>query len=124
MDENAVMSAATQMLPVFNTLFDGEPPVRFEFWDATGVGPADGPGSIVLKSPEALRRLLYSPDELGMSRAYVAGDIDLVGPVAAVLRDLQLALPIPRARALKAMPRMIAAARALGALGQAATFPS
>jgi cyclopropane-fatty-acyl-phospholipid synthase len=105
------------MSPVFAALFGGEPPVRFEFWDTSTVGPTEGPGHIAVLSPAAIRRLLYSPDELGLSRAYVAGELDIVGPVPAVLRDLQRALPIPSLTSVKAMPKIVSAARALGAWG-------
>jgi cyclopropane-fatty-acyl-phospholipid synthase len=117
------MSAATEVSPVFTELFGGEPPVRFEFWDASTVGPDDGPGHIAVRSPVAIRRLLYSPDELGFSRAYVSGELEIVGPVSAVLRDLQLALPIPARRGVKAMPKMVSAARALGAWGKPLPAP-
>ena len=36
-------------------------------------------------SPDALRRIVQSPGELGFSRAYVAGDIDIEGDVFAAL---------------------------------------
>ena len=33
----------------------------------------------MLKRPRALRRLLWSPDELGLGRAWVSGDLDVEG---------------------------------------------
>ena len=37
---------------------------------------------VVLRSRKALRRLLWNPDELGLARAYVAGEIDVDGDLA------------------------------------------
>ena len=41
---------------------------------------------IVLHSPDALRRILWAPSELGFGRAYVAGDLDIEGDLLAGLR--------------------------------------
>ena len=51
-------------------------PVRFEFWDGSGSGPTDGIGTITIRSVDALRRILWAPGELGVARAFVAGDLD------------------------------------------------
>ncbi len=53
--------------------------VRFGFWDGTSSGPADGVSTVQLRSVDALRRLLWSPGELGIARAFVVGDIDVEG---------------------------------------------
>jgi cyclopropane-fatty-acyl-phospholipid synthase len=51
-------------------------PVRLRAWDGSEAGPAGGP-VLVIRSPRALRRLVWRPGELGLARAYVAGDIDV-----------------------------------------------
>src|SRR5438067_8899701 len=53
------------------------------------LGPPDASTAIVVRSPNALRRIVTAPGELGFARAYVAGDIDLEGDVfeALTLRD-------------------------------------
>jgi cyclopropane-fatty-acyl-phospholipid synthase len=53
-------------------------PVRLRAWDGSVAGPADAP-MVVIRSRRALRRLLWNPDELGLARAYVSGDIDVEG---------------------------------------------
>jgi cyclopropane-fatty-acyl-phospholipid synthase len=58
-----------------------EPPVRIRAWDGSETGPAEGP-VLVIRSRRALRRLLWAPGELGLARAYVAGDIDVDGDLA------------------------------------------
>ncbi|HEX2267361.1 MAG TPA: class I SAM-dependent methyltransferase, partial [Actinomycetota bacterium] len=40
---------------------------------------------MIIRSPRAVRRLLTAPGELGLGRAYVAGDIDLEGDLDAIL---------------------------------------
>jgi len=54
-----------------------DPPVPVRLWDGTLVG-RPGPTTVVVRSPEALRRVLFMPGEVGFARAYVAGDIDVV----------------------------------------------
>ena len=48
--------------------------------------PIDGPGQLIIRSPDALRRIMWAPGELGFARAYIAGDLDVVGPIGEVLR--------------------------------------
>lgn len=44
---------------------------------------------IVLRSPDALRRIATAPGELGFARAYVAGDLDIEGDVYEALALLE-----------------------------------
>ncbi len=53
-----------------------ELPVRVRAWDGSTTGPPGAP-TIAVRSPRALRRLLWAPGELGLGRAYVAGEIEL-----------------------------------------------
>src|SRR2546429_5201208 len=64
-------------------------PVAFEAYDGSRCGPVDAPATLVLRSPTALQRILTAPGELGLGRAYVAGDLDLEGDIwgALALRD-------------------------------------
>jgi cyclopropane-fatty-acyl-phospholipid synthase len=54
----------------------GDLPVRLEAWDGSVAGPQDAP-LVVLRSPDALRRLLWHPGELGAAQAYVTGELDV-----------------------------------------------
>jgi cyclopropane-fatty-acyl-phospholipid synthase len=56
-------------------------PVSVQGYDGTSVGDPDARTRIVIRSPQALRRIVTAPGELGMARAYVAGDLDLEGSV-------------------------------------------
>jgi cyclopropane-fatty-acyl-phospholipid synthase len=62
--------------------------------------------------------MLWAPGELGVARAFVAGDLSLEGDLFAMLRVLHDAAPRDlRKMGLRALPPMIDAARRLGAIG-------
>lgn len=79
------------------SMYNGAPPFRVEAYDGS-VTPAssDAPAKdVTLKvlRPEALTRVLTRPGELGLARAYVAGDLDIEGDLDALF---ELELPAPR----------------------------
>ena len=76
----ATGTAADLLEPLLSKIFRGTIPLGFHFWDGTRAGP-DSATTIGLHSPMAIRRLLWAPGELGLARAYVAGDIDVDGDV-------------------------------------------
>src|SRR3954469_24258412 len=53
-------------------------PVRLRAGDASTAGPDEAP-EVVVRSPQAVRRLLWAPGELGLARAYVSGELDAAG---------------------------------------------
>ena len=59
------------------------------FWDGSALGPSDPAATIVVSSPDAIRRIVTAPSEIGFGRAYVAGDLDVEGDLyeVLVLRD-------------------------------------
>jgi cyclopropane-fatty-acyl-phospholipid synthase len=77
--------AAGLLLPVAERLFRGEPPVRIRAWDGSEAGPAGAP-VLVLRTPQALRRMLWHPGELGIAQAYVTGELDVDGDLTEGLR--------------------------------------
>ena len=60
-------------------------PVRLRAWDGSEAGPPGTP-VVILRNRRALRRLLWRPDELGLARAYVTGDLDVDGDLDDGLR--------------------------------------
>lgn len=60
-------------------------PVRLRAWDGSEAGPARGP-VLIARSPQALRRILWRPGELGLARAYISGDLDVEGDLTEGLR--------------------------------------
>ena len=65
-------------------------PVRLRAWDGSEAGP-QGPKAgpvAVLRSPNALRRMLWRPGELGLARAYISGALDVEGDLTDGLRQV------------------------------------
>jgi cyclopropane-fatty-acyl-phospholipid synthase len=81
-------------------------------YDGSTAGPAHGPATLVVRSPDALRRLMTAPGELGFGRAYVAGDLDIEGDIFAALelRDRLSGSRLER-------KHLVALARLLGVTG-------
>lgn len=79
-------SVAEVVRPLVRGLLGTEPTVPVRWWDGSRLGPEPADACIVVHSPRALRRLLYAPGELGIARAYVAGELDVEGDVFAALR--------------------------------------
>ncbi len=65
--------------------------MRLRAWDGSEAGPAGGP-TLVLRSRQALRRLLWHPGELGLAQAYVTGELDVDGDLTEGLRSVWRAI--------------------------------
>src|ERR1700722_12253684 len=76
---DAWSNVSAAVAPLLHSVFGKDLPLRFEFFDGGGFGPSDGPGTVLVRSADAIRRLLFAPGELGIARAYVAGDLDIEG---------------------------------------------
>jgi cyclopropane-fatty-acyl-phospholipid synthase len=75
----------SRLAPLLEQLLGPDLPVAIEAYDGSRLGPADARATIVIRSPDALARIVKAPGELGFGRAYVAGDLDLEGDVFAAL---------------------------------------
>ncbi|MBC2640119.1 MULTISPECIES: class I SAM-dependent methyltransferase [unclassified Rhodococcus (in: high G+C Gram-positive bacteria)] len=78
------MTVAAELDKALRPLVRGELPVHLTAWDGSTAGPSTAP-RVVLRSPDALRRLLWSPGELGAAQAYVTGEIDVEGDLGEAL---------------------------------------
>jgi len=83
---------AAAAAPLLEHFFAGPPPVRFEFWDGTTLGPT-GPHAVLVRAPDAVRRLVWAPGDLGLARAFVTGDLGFEGDIFEVLSLLHAAAP-------------------------------
>ncbi|CAN5478040.1 cyclopropane-fatty-acyl-phospholipid synthase family protein [soil metagenome] len=115
--EARVVGVATGLREVLDALLGTPVPVRLEFWDGSGVGPVDGPGTLHVRSPEALRRILWAPGELGLARAFVTGDLDAEGDVIELLTAIRHRSPRDQPL-LRSAPAAMAAARRYGVLAR------
>jgi cyclopropane-fatty-acyl-phospholipid synthase len=109
---------AERLRPLVAALLGDDPPVRVEFWDGSGLGPPDGPGTIRVNHRDALRRLLWAPGELGLARAHVAGELDIDGDLLAMLEVLSPAAPRDQNLGLTGWLRGARAAASVGAIGR------
>jgi cyclopropane-fatty-acyl-phospholipid synthase len=96
-------------------------PLPVRAWDgsvAPGPAGARAPAQLVFHGPRALRWLLWSPDEVGVSRAYVSGDVEITGDLYAAIAALTAPVldrhPRPGPAELLAIAGEL---RRLGALG-------
>lgn len=76
---------SVQLARLIEDILGTDLPVGVRAYDGSYLGPEDPPATICIRSPAALQRLATAPGELGVARAYVAGDIDLEGDVYAAL---------------------------------------
>ncbi|WP_217242379.1 class I SAM-dependent methyltransferase [Streptomyces sp. AC555_RSS877] len=58
--------------------------LRIRAWDGSQAGPPGAP-TLVVRNRRAVRRLLWKPGELGLARAWVAGDLDVEGDLYTAL---------------------------------------
>ncbi|MFJ5996064.1 class I SAM-dependent methyltransferase [Streptomyces sp. NPDC092370] len=76
--------AAQRLQGLFTQLLGAPLPVRIRAWDGSLAGPPGAP-TLVVRNRRALRRLLWKPGELGLARAWVAGDLDIEGDLYTTL---------------------------------------
>ncbi|MEU3465480.1 cyclopropane-fatty-acyl-phospholipid synthase family protein [Streptomyces sp. NPDC006733] len=77
-------SIAQRLCALLARVLPGPLPVRVRAWDGSEAGPPAAP-VVIVRSPQALRRLLWQPGELGLAEAYIAGDLDVEGDVGTAL---------------------------------------
>ena len=58
---------------------DGPIPIGLRAYDGSVLGPSDPPRTLHLRTPRAAAYLATAPGELGLARAYVAGDLEVEG---------------------------------------------
>ncbi|MET0493721.1 MAG: class I SAM-dependent methyltransferase [Actinoplanes sp.] len=109
-------STAVQLRGLLESLLQAPLPVRLRAWDGSETGPADAP-VLIIRNRRALRRLMWRPDELGLARAYVSGDLDVEGDLFSALQ--RLATLIFRGADARGLPKRAVAADLLrlGVLG-------
>ena len=88
-------------------------PFRVEFWDGTALPSTDGGPLFRVRSPRAVAHVLRAPGQLGLGRAYVAGDLE-VDDLEGVIDLLEHWKPSPLDRRTRAR---LAAAAVLTAAG-------
>ncbi|MGV9254197.1 class I SAM-dependent methyltransferase [Streptomyces sp. NPDC003697] len=120
--------AALRLKSLLEQALGARLPVRIRAWDGSLAGPSHGP-TLIVRNRRALRRLLWKPGELGLARAWVAGDLDVDGDLYAAL-DLMSGLVWERGEGARTLtqalrdPEVRAAIRGLVRLGGLPLPPS
>ncbi|WP_104169041.1 cyclopropane-fatty-acyl-phospholipid synthase family protein [Arthrobacter sp. SX1312] len=104
-----------------------EIPMRLRAWDGSEAGPPGAP-VIDFRSRRGLRRMVWSPNQLGLSRAYVAGDIDGAGDIFESFSTLSSVGKFTEVKAFRPPTfgervRLVRTAVRVGALGLPPTPP-
>ncbi|HEX3539175.1 MAG TPA: cyclopropane-fatty-acyl-phospholipid synthase family protein [Acidimicrobiales bacterium] len=110
-------SAADALAPLVHAMLGDPLAVEVRFWDGSHIGTPDGPARIVLRSPEALRRILWSPNEVGFARAFITGDAEIEGDLLEAIRAVFVAAPEDFQLGTRTVVQTLAAAARLGVLG-------
>ena len=80
-------STASKLRGVLETLLQTPLPVRLQAWDGSVAGPDSAP-TLIIRHKRALRRIMWQPNELGLARAYVSGEMDVEGDLYDALNRL------------------------------------
>ncbi|MFD7506584.1 class I SAM-dependent methyltransferase [Streptomyces sp. NPDC059850] len=79
--------AATRLATLAEEALGAPLPLRIRAWDRSETGPPGTP-VLILRNRRALRRMLWKPGELGLARAWVAGDLEIEGDLYEALDQL------------------------------------
>ncbi|HEY2793633.1 MAG TPA: class I SAM-dependent methyltransferase, partial [Micromonosporaceae bacterium] len=120
----ATRSTATDLARLFRSAVGADLPLRLRAWDGSTAGPTTTT-TLVINDRRALRRLAWSPNELGLAQAYVLGEIDVEGDLADGLRHVWAALGVGT-RPPSALSRLslLPSALRFGLLGPRPAAPS
>ena len=78
---------AMKLADAFSMIIPADRGVGFRAYDGSSAGPADAEVTLDVRSPRAVQYLAGAPSQLGLARAYVSGDLEIIGdPYAALSR--------------------------------------
>lgn len=98
-----VSQGKMSLAQIFEELVGGNLQIRITAYDGSTAGPADAEFGLNLKTPRGTTYLVTAPGDLGLARAYVAGDLELIGAhpgdpygaLQALAADLDFKRPSP-----------------------------
>jgi cyclopropane-fatty-acyl-phospholipid synthase len=108
----SVAAVTSSVCDLVREVLGDDLPVAVEGYDGSRLGPPGAKTTMFIRSPDALRRIVFAPGELGLARAYVTGDLDFEGDIydLLALRDRIPDVKLSRTQ-------LLAAARLLGRTG-------
>ncbi|WP_067664206.1 class I SAM-dependent methyltransferase [Nocardia miyunensis] len=78
-DVFAELGTKLSIAEIFETLVDGEVPIRFSAHDGSSTGPKESKFGLEILNPRGINYIATAPGDLGMARAYIAGDMSADG---------------------------------------------
>ncbi|MEC3955655.1 class I SAM-dependent methyltransferase [Nocardia sp. CDC153] len=78
-DVFAELGTKLSIAEIFETLLDGPVPIRLTCYDGSSAGPADSEFGLEIKTPRGVNYIATAPGDLGLARAYIAGDLEAHG---------------------------------------------
>jgi cyclopropane-fatty-acyl-phospholipid synthase len=77
-----------RLADAFQIVVPAERGVGFRAYDGSTAGPANADVTLEIRSPRAVQYLASAPSQLGLARAYVSGDLEIVGDAYTALSRL------------------------------------
>ena len=77
-----------RLADAFSIIVPAERGVGFRAYDGSTAGPANADVVLEIRSPRAVQYLASAPSQLGLARAYVTGDLEIVGDAYTALSRL------------------------------------
>jgi cyclopropane-fatty-acyl-phospholipid synthase len=77
-----------KLAEAFSIIVPAERGVGFRAYDGSTAGPVNADVVMEIRSPRAVQYLASSPSQLGLARAYVSGDLEIVGDAYTALSRL------------------------------------
>ncbi|MGK8554764.1 class I SAM-dependent methyltransferase [Nocardia gipuzkoensis] len=78
-DVFADLGTKLSIAEIFETLVEGDVPIRLTAYDGSAAGPENSQFALDIKTPRGINYLATAPGDLGMARAYIAGDMTASG---------------------------------------------
>ncbi|HCS58194.1 MAG TPA: SAM-dependent methyltransferase, partial [Gordonia polyisoprenivorans] len=101
--KNDAQHAKMTLAQVFESIVGGNLNIRVTAYDGSSAGPEDAEFGLNLVTPRGTTYLVTAPGDLGLARAYVSGDLELIGAhpgdpygaLQALAADLEFKRPSP-----------------------------
>lgn len=77
-----------KLAEIFTTIMPADRGVGFRAYDGSSAGPADAAVILDVRSPRAVQYLAGAPSQLGLARAYVSGELEIIGDAYEAMRRL------------------------------------
>ena len=77
-----------KLADAFSKIITPDRRVSFRAYDGSSAGPQDNDVILEIRSPRAVQFLAGAPSQLGLARAYVSGDLEIIGDAYTALSRL------------------------------------